>query len=97
MHGKIFRFLYWGANITLVNESYMVVIVCLMINVQHLSFATPGLAAMSTICLVFFGLYTIVPAIFILRLCVNHVKSLGKLKLMEPKWRAMFGPYYNEL
>ena len=98
MHQKIFRFLFWTANITLVNESYMVVIVCLFINVQNLSFESDGLAAMSIICIVFFVLYTIVPAFFICRTCVNHEKIFGnKFKLLEPKWKAMYGAFYEAL
>ena len=98
LHQKIYRFLFWGFNITLVNESFMIVIVCLLINVKHLSFATPGLTAMSITCLIFFGLYTIVPAIFILRTCTNHsALTDGKLKLEDPKWMSMYGAYYEDL
>ena len=95
MHQKIFRYLFWGANITLVYESYMIVIVCLLINLENLSFETWGLAIMSAICIVFIGLYTIVPLLFILRTCLNHSKNNGKYKLMEPKWKAMYGTFYE--
>lgn len=97
LHRRIFRFIFWGANITLVNESYMVVIVCLLINVQNLDFSTKGLSAMSAICLAFLVLYTIIPALFLFRICRNHKENNGKLKLQEPKWRAMYGAFYLDL
>ena len=88
---SIAKFLFWGPIITLINESYMIVITCLLINLQSVSFATPGLAVMSSLCIAFIGIYTILPAIFIFRICLN------RNKLHEHTWKNTYGNYYKEL
>ena len=50
---KLRQKVMWSSLVTLMNESYMIVVVCLLINVYYLSFETIGLAVMSILCKVF--------------------------------------------
>lgn len=88
---RIVKFLFWGPIITLINESYMIVITCLLINLQSVSFATPGLAVMSSLCIAFIVIYTFLPVILLSRICRNQ-KYLHK-----PEWKNTYGNYYQEL
>lgn len=53
------------------NESFMVVVICLLINIGLWSTETVGLATMSILCIVVIALTVILPAVFILHLYRN--------------------------
>ena len=57
--------LYWRVLITLINETYMIIIVCLLLNIQAFSVESIGLANMSLLCAVFLLLSILLPTIFI--------------------------------
>ena len=68
---KVNRSLYWKSFITLLNQSFMIVIICALINLKVFSVESKGLTAMSIVAIVFFAVFFIVPIIFIVRLCRN--------------------------
>ena len=59
---------YWGNLITLLQESYMIIIVCVLINIQIFSMDSLGLQVMSILCATFLALLIILPIVFIWRL-----------------------------
>ena len=81
MKGKIF----WGSLITLIYESYQIVIVCLLINLKILSYETSGLKAMSAFCIIFLTLAIVLPIAFIVKL----VRNFNRLR--NKKFKKAFG------
>ena len=73
------------------NESYQIIIVCVLINVQILSYASTGLTVMSILCIVMLTLTILVPLIL---LC--QVKSNWK-NLDQSGWKKSHGHLYNDL
>ena len=69
----------YGSLITLIYESYTIVVLSVLINLRILSFETRGLAIMSTLCLALMILAILLPLVFILKLCCNFDK------IKEPK------------
>jgi hypothetical protein len=67
----------------------MIVIICVLINVQVFSMETKGHAAMSFIAIVFFIVFFIVPIIFIVRLCRNFDK------LHQKNWKIHYEELYG--
>lgn len=65
LHKKLGIKLKWNALITLMNESYQIIVVCVLLNTQVFSSETGGLAAMSFLCVVFFAGTILMPAAFI--------------------------------
>ena len=85
------RKIYWGQLITLMNESYSILFICVLINAKVLSYDTKGLAVMSVLCAIFLSLSILVPFIFTVHLCRNS-KELHK-----KKWFESYGAFYQGL
>lgn len=83
--------IYWNYFITLMNESFMILIVCVFINIKIFSLETPGLAFMSIMCAILLFLSFFMPVFFLRRLFANS----DKLKTKE--WRVRYGELYPEL
>ena len=69
---RLNRNVYWGHLITLMNESYSILIVCVLINIQTISFETTGQSVMSVLCVAFLIFSVIVPLFFTVRLYQNY-------------------------
>ena len=91
LSSKIKIWLYWGSFFTLINESFMIVIVCLLINIQVLSFETVGLAVMSALCITFLVVYVGLPAILIAHISYNFKSLTDKV------WLRIYHKIYSEL
>ena len=63
---RLDRSIYWGSLITLMNESYMIIIVCALINIKIFSMDSTGLSVMSILCAILLSLTIILPIYFIL-------------------------------
>lgn len=73
------------------NETYMILIVSVLINIKIFSVETLGLAIMSTMCAVLLFLSVFMPVLFLRRLYANA----DKLKSKE--WRLQYGELYSGL
>lgn len=85
------RKVYWVELITLMNESYMVIVVCLFVNLAIFSMDSPGLEFMSILCAILFTLSIVLPIFFIWQL-VRNFKNLE-----ETRYVRKFGALYEEL
>lgn len=65
LHKRLGSKLKWNSLITLMNESYQIIVVCVLLNTEVFSFETGGLATMSLFCLVFFAGTILLPGFFI--------------------------------
>lgn len=65
------RNLRWRSLITLVNESYAILSVSILLNLQVLSFESNGLIAMSALCIASAAFFVLVPTAMISYLVVN--------------------------
>lgn len=65
------RTVYWTQLITLMNETYMIIAVCALLNLRALSFLSPGLIAMTVICILLTLFIILVPILFICKLKAN--------------------------
>lgn len=83
--------LFWGSFITLMNESYMILVVCILINVKILSFATRGLTVMSVLCIVFMTIFIVLPIVLIIKLLCNFDK------LAKGEYKGRYGELYEGL
>ncbi len=81
----------WSSLITLVNESYMIVVVCILINLAFLSTETAGLTVMATLCLIFMFFSIALP----LTLTIHMLCNFERLKYDEV--RNKFGQIYTDL
>lgn len=88
---KLRNNIIWGSLITLINETYAIIVLSVLINLQIVSFETHGLAWMSTLCIIFMILAITVPAIMMGKLWFN-VKHLE-----EPRFKRDYGKLYEEL
>ena len=61
---KLSKKLKWNSLITLMNESYQIVVVCLLINLQIFSLESGGLATMSILCATFVVASIVLPLVF---------------------------------
>ena len=88
---KLNKSIYWGTLITLMNESYMIIAVCLLLNMNILSTESPGLKVMSILCAIFLGCAIIIPIIII-----SYLRNkFDQLKTDEMK--NAFGALYADL
>ena len=83
--------LEWNSLISLINESYQVLIVCILINMQNLSFESKGLTIMSSLCILFLFLAISLPLWIITKLAINGDR------LEQRSMRQTFGQMYDEL
>lgn len=81
----------WSSLITLVNESYMIVVVCILINLAFLSTETAGLTVMATLCVIFMFFSIALPFV----LTVHMLCNFERLKYDEV--RNKFGQIYTDL
>ena len=91
MYRKLRNNIIWGSLITLIYETYAIIILSVLINLQIVSFETPGLAWMSTLCIIFMVLAITVPAIFICKLMLSFKH------LEEPRLQRAYGKLYEDL
>lgn len=75
---KTRRDTYWGSLLTLLNESYVILTVCVLINIRIFSLESRGLAAMSFLSAFFLAFLILVPIIFISKL-------MSSFKLLDQK------------
>ena len=80
--------IFWGSLIVLMNESYMIVIVCVLINIRVLSMDSAGLKVMSILCVFFLFLTVILPSIFLMTL-YKDFKNLES-KAMQRKYGVLY-------
>ena len=73
------------------NESYMVIIVCLLINIKILSTASAGLQAMSIMCVTLLFLSVFLPAYFLTKL----YRDFEELETKDMKLK--YGALYEDL
>ena len=81
----------WSSLITLINESYVILIVCLLINCRFLSTESAGLAVMSYLCVVFVCGSVMLPLALMIHISCNFAK------LSNDKVRRQFGQTYIDL
>ena len=84
--------LFWNSLITIVQESYMIFIVCILINLKVLNFIESfGLALMSVMCVAAFAFTILFPGYLLCKLCYY-----GK-KLKQKTIVKKYGNLYEEL
>ena len=88
---KVKSKVFWSSLITLLNESYVILAVCLIINAQILSLESTGLAVMSILCVTFLVLQILLPIFFIGKLYWNFDR------LKDPQIEQGYGVIYEEL
>ena len=88
---KVKRKVCWSSLITLLNESYVILAVCLLINAQMISLESTGLAVMSILCITFLVLQILLPLFFIGKLYRNFDR------LKDPQIEQGYGVIYEEL
>ena len=88
---KLNKSIYWGTLITLINESYIIFVVCVLINIQIFSMDSLGLQIMSIGGAAFITLGVLIPAAIIFYLLVNFKN------LEEPSIADKYGALYDEL
>lgn len=81
----------WSSLITLIDESYMILIVCLLINCRFLSTESAGLTVMSSLCIAFVCFSVILPLAIMTHISCNFAK------LSNDKVRRQFGQIYFDL
>lgn len=91
LRNKLNRKIFWGTLIVLMNESYMVIIVCLLINIKILSTASAGLQAMSIMCVTLLFLSVFLPAFFLTKL----YRDFEELETKDMKLK--YGALYEDL
>ena len=96
--GKLRRFakrmdkkVYWGSLITLVNETFVIILIAVIINLKIFNYDTPGYRAMSILCILIFTLILAVPTLLILLLLVNFDK------LEDKDYMRKYGAFYENL
>ena len=83
--------IYWNSFLTLLNETFMILIVSVLLNMQIFSVESPGLTVMSILCAFMLLVAVIAPVIIICRLC----KFFDKLK--EKEWKLRYSAFYADL
>ena len=83
--------IYWRVLITLINESYIFIVVCVLINIQVFSMDSYGLTVMSVLSVVFLFGSLAVPTCFICKLNCRFNK------LNNRNFRRSYGPLYADL
>ena len=73
------------------NETYMIIVVCVIINMRIFSLDSVGLGVMSILCSILFFFSFFLPIVFIWQL----KKNFDKLK--HPEMRLKYGALYEEL
>ena len=68
---KVDNAVYWHTLITLMNESYMIIVVCVLINIQIFSWDNLGLKVMSLMCATFLFFAVLLPVAFMRTLYKN--------------------------
>lgn len=68
---KLRNTIIWGSLITLINETYIFIVLSVLINMKIISFGSEGLIAMSSLCIFFLVMALVVPSIFIGKLCCS--------------------------
>ena len=91
IYRKLRHTIIWGSLITLINETYAMIVLSVLINLQIVSFKTSGLSWMSTLCIITMVLAIGVPAIFFCKLLLSFKH------LEEPKLKCAYGKLYEEL
>lgn len=62
--------LKWNSMLSLLIESYQVLVVCTLINIQKFSLESSGLATMSIVCVLLLSLAVVLPFSFITKLAI---------------------------
>ena len=88
---KLDNTIYWGMLITLMNESYMIIVVCVLLNIKIFSMENLGLRVMSVLCAIFLFFSVFLPIMFIWRLSRNFEQ------LNEVELKRKYGALYEEL
>ena len=88
---KLSESIFWSTLVTLMNESYMIIVVCVLINIQILSWDSLGLQVMSVLCAVFLFLSVALPIIFVSTLRRNFDD------LKKPEVFVKYHALYDEL
>ena len=65
---------YWGSLITLINETFPIVMIGSIINIEILNYNSPGYQAISVLCIMFLTFSILVPALLLLALLVKFDK-----------------------
>ena len=91
IRNKLNSKIFWGTLIVLMNETYMMMIVCVLINMQILSTDSPGLQAMSIMCVALLFLTVFLPACFLSKL----YRDFENLKTKDMKLK--YGALYEDL
>jgi len=61
VHHSFKHFVYWNYLITLVFESYLVIVICCLINFQHMSWSETGLIVQSVLTIICFAIIVVLP------------------------------------
>lgn len=85
------RSVFWGTLITLINESYIWIVVCVLINIQVFSTQGPGQTIMSYLTVFFLVASVVLPAYFICKIGCNIDK------LDDKKIKGKYGSLYEGL
>ena len=88
---KIDNAIYWNTLITLLNESYMIIVVCVLINIQIFSWNNMGLKVMSVLCAFFLFFSIFLPIVFVRTLYKNFDR------LHEAEFKRKYHALYDEL
>ena len=88
---KLDKAVYWSTLITLMNESYMIIVVCVLINIKIFSWENLGLKVMSSMCSFFLFFSVFLPIIFMWTLNKNFYE------LKEAKLRDKYHAFFDEL
>ena len=88
---KLSESIFWSTLVTLMNESYMIIVVCVLINIPIFSWDGLGLQIMSVLCAVFLFLTVALPIIFVSTLRRNFDD------LKKPEMLAKYHALYEEL
>ena len=88
---KLSESIFWSTLVTLMNESYMIIVVCVLINIQILSWDSLGLQVMSVLCAVFLFFSVALPIIFVSTLRRNFDD------LKKPEVFVKYHALYDEL
>ena len=83
--------LFWDSFLTLMNETYMIVIVSVLLNIKIFSTESKGLATMSILCTLMLLIFTVGPVLIICKLYRNFDQ------LDNRGWRERYGAFYNDL
>lgn len=88
---KLNKNIYWNSLITLMNETYMILVIGVFLNLRIIDFETSGTKGMSAVTILFLMFMIVAPILFLFQLFKNY------RKLHQSHWVTGYGSLTDKL